>query len=182
MASPDGGMEIEKVAEETPDRIFKVFLDPALGLQPFQARQLAFALELKGDQIGKAARLMMRRLAGLSRQRRVARRDQPAHRDGVGRPRRARRQADLRRQRAVPPSRIQGAARISAKKIRSRSKRRSSRSTTSSSTARSAAWSTAPASPWRRWTSSSWRAGNRRTSSTLAAAPTPSRSRTRSAS
>ena len=58
MASPDGGMEIEKVAAETPDRIFKVFLDPALGLQAFQARQLAFALELKGNQIGKAARLM----------------------------------------------------------------------------------------------------------------------------
>ena len=58
MASPDGGMEIETVAAETPDRIFKVFLDPALGLQAFQARQLAFALELKGDQIGKAARLM----------------------------------------------------------------------------------------------------------------------------
>ena len=58
MASPDGGMEIEKVAAETPERIFKVFLDPALGLQPFQARQLAFALELKGDQIGKAVRMM----------------------------------------------------------------------------------------------------------------------------
>jgi succinyl-CoA synthetase beta subunit len=58
MASPDGGMEIEKVAAETPDRIFKVFLDPALGLQAFQARKLAFALELKGDQIGKATRLM----------------------------------------------------------------------------------------------------------------------------
>ena len=58
MASPDGGMEIEKVAAETPDRIFKVFLDPALGLQGFQARRLAFALELKGDQIGKATRLM----------------------------------------------------------------------------------------------------------------------------
>ena len=58
MASPDGGMEIEKVAAETPDRIFKVFLHPALGLQAFQARKLAFALELKGDQIGKATRLM----------------------------------------------------------------------------------------------------------------------------
>ncbi len=76
MASPDGGMEIEKVAAETPDRIFKVFLDPALGLQAFQARQLAFALGLKGDQIGKAVRLMNAAGAGLSRQRRVAHRDQ----------------------------------------------------------------------------------------------------------
>ena len=58
MASPDGGMEIEKVAAETPNRIFKVFLDPALGLQAFQARRLAFALELEGAQIGKATRLM----------------------------------------------------------------------------------------------------------------------------
>src|SRR5579871_2170775 len=59
MASPDGGVEIEKVAEETPDRIFKAFIDPALGLQAFQARRLAFALGLSGDQIGKAVKLMM---------------------------------------------------------------------------------------------------------------------------
>jgi succinyl-CoA synthetase beta subunit len=59
MVSPDGGMEIEKVAEETPDRIFKALVDPAIGLQPFQARQLAFALGLSGDQVGKAVKLMM---------------------------------------------------------------------------------------------------------------------------
>jgi succinyl-CoA synthetase beta subunit len=59
MASPDGGVEIEKVAEETPDRIFKAFIDPALGLQAFQARRLAFALGLSGDQVGRAVRLMM---------------------------------------------------------------------------------------------------------------------------
>src|SRR5690348_4688613 len=50
MVSPEGGVEIEKVAEETPDRIFKAFVDPELGLQPFQARRLAFALGLAGDQ------------------------------------------------------------------------------------------------------------------------------------
>src|SRR3954462_13493245 len=59
MASPDGGVEIEKVAEETPERIFKACIDPALGLQGFQARQLAFSLGLKGDQVGKAVKLMM---------------------------------------------------------------------------------------------------------------------------
>jgi succinyl-CoA synthetase beta subunit len=59
MASPDGGVEIEKVAEETPDRIFKAFIEPALGLQAFQARRLAFALGLSGDQVGRAVRLMM---------------------------------------------------------------------------------------------------------------------------
>ena len=58
MVSPDGGVEIEKVAEETPERIFKAFIDPALGLQAFQARQLAFSLGLKGDQVGKAVKMM----------------------------------------------------------------------------------------------------------------------------
>jgi succinyl-CoA synthetase beta subunit len=58
MASQEGGVEIEKVAHETPDRIFKAFVDPALGLQPYQARQLAFQLGLTGDQIGKGVRMM----------------------------------------------------------------------------------------------------------------------------
>ena len=59
MVSPEGGVEIEKVAEETPDRIFKVFVDPKLGLQAFQARSLAFALGLTGDSIGKAVKVML---------------------------------------------------------------------------------------------------------------------------
>jgi len=59
MASPDGGMEIEKVAEDTPERIHKAFVNPALGLQPFEARRLAFALGLSGDQVAKAVKLMM---------------------------------------------------------------------------------------------------------------------------
>ncbi|TAK17449.1 MAG: ADP-forming succinate--CoA ligase subunit beta [Acidobacteria bacterium] len=59
MVSPDGGMEIEKVAHDTPERIFKAFVHPALGLQAFQARRLAFALGLTGDQIGKAVKMMM---------------------------------------------------------------------------------------------------------------------------
>jgi succinyl-CoA synthetase beta subunit len=59
MVSQDGGVEIEKVAHDTPDRIFKAFVNPALGLQPFQARQLAFSLGLKGDQVGKAVRTML---------------------------------------------------------------------------------------------------------------------------
>jgi succinyl-CoA synthetase beta subunit len=58
MVSPDGGVEIEKVAEETPDRIFKAFIDPALGLQGFQARALAFSLGLSGDQLKGAVKLM----------------------------------------------------------------------------------------------------------------------------
>jgi succinyl-CoA synthetase beta subunit len=59
MASPDGGVEIENVAAATPDRIFKAYIHPALGLQPFQARALAFRLGLAPDQIGRAVKLMM---------------------------------------------------------------------------------------------------------------------------
>lgn len=49
MASTEGGVEIEKVAAETPEKIIKVWVDPAVGLQPFQTRELAFALGLSGD-------------------------------------------------------------------------------------------------------------------------------------
>jgi succinyl-CoA synthetase beta subunit len=58
MVSPDGGVEIEKVAEEHPDRIFKAFIHPGIGLSAFQTRKLAFALGLEGPQIGQAAKFM----------------------------------------------------------------------------------------------------------------------------
>ena len=58
MASPAGGMEIEKVAAETPHLIFKAHIDPATGLLAFQARSLAFSLGLEGAAVGKAAKLM----------------------------------------------------------------------------------------------------------------------------
>jgi succinyl-CoA synthetase beta subunit len=48
MVSTEGGMEIEKVAEETPEKIVKVFVDPAAGFRDYEARQLAFALGLSG--------------------------------------------------------------------------------------------------------------------------------------
>jgi succinyl-CoA synthetase beta subunit len=50
MASTEGGMEIEKVAEESPEKILKVFVDPLIGLQPHEARDLAFQLGLSGIQ------------------------------------------------------------------------------------------------------------------------------------
>jgi succinyl-CoA synthetase beta subunit len=59
MVSQEGGVEIEKVAAETPDRIFKAFIDPGIGLQPFQARRLAFSLGLSGPEVGKAVKMMM---------------------------------------------------------------------------------------------------------------------------
>lgn len=49
MVSTEGGMEIEKVAAETPEKIVKVHINPATGFQPFHARRLAFALGLTGD-------------------------------------------------------------------------------------------------------------------------------------
>jgi succinyl-CoA synthetase beta subunit len=58
MVSPDGGVEIEKVAEETPDRIFREYINPAVGLAGYQARTLAFALDLQGPQIAQAVTFM----------------------------------------------------------------------------------------------------------------------------
>ncbi|WP_031526865.1 ADP-forming succinate--CoA ligase subunit beta [Dyadobacter crusticola] len=49
MASTEGGMDIEEVAEHTPEKIMKEWIDPKVGLQPFQARKVAFALGLEGD-------------------------------------------------------------------------------------------------------------------------------------
>lgn len=51
MASTEGGMEIEKVADETPEKILKVTINPLTGLQPYQSRELAFGLGLEGGQI-----------------------------------------------------------------------------------------------------------------------------------
>src|SRR3972149_2631148 len=59
MASEAGGMEIEKVAAETPEKILKEVVDPAVGLQPFQARKLAFGLGIGKDLIGKATKLIL---------------------------------------------------------------------------------------------------------------------------
>lgn len=58
MASTEGGVEIEKVAEETPEKILKVEVDPLIGLQPSQAREVAFKLGLKDKQINEFAKLM----------------------------------------------------------------------------------------------------------------------------
>ena len=59
MASTEGGMEIEEVAEATPEKILKVSIDPATGMLPFHARKLAFGLGLEGKQVGTATRFML---------------------------------------------------------------------------------------------------------------------------
>jgi len=58
VASTEGGVEIEKVAEETPEKIFKAFVDPTIGLQPYQARNIAFKLGFEGKQAGECAKLI----------------------------------------------------------------------------------------------------------------------------
>lgn len=59
MASSAGGMDIEKVAEETPELILKETIDPSVGLRPFQARKLAFGLGIPNDLINQAAKFML---------------------------------------------------------------------------------------------------------------------------
>jgi succinyl-CoA synthetase beta subunit len=58
MVSREGGVEIEKVAAETPDRIVKAAIHPGIGLSPYQTRKLAFALGLEGPQVAQAGKFM----------------------------------------------------------------------------------------------------------------------------
>ena len=59
MASAAGGMDIEEVAAHTPEKILKEYIDPAVGMQAFQARKLAFGLGLAPELIGKATKFML---------------------------------------------------------------------------------------------------------------------------
>ena len=58
MASTEGGMEIEEVAAETPEKIITVDIDPATGFMPYHGRQIAFALGLEGKQVGSAVKFL----------------------------------------------------------------------------------------------------------------------------
>jgi succinyl-CoA synthetase beta subunit len=58
MASAAGGMDIEEVAAATPEKIIKVYVEPGVGLVPFEARKLGFAIGLDGSQVNKAVKLM----------------------------------------------------------------------------------------------------------------------------
>ena len=59
MASTEGGVEIETVAEETPEKILKAEIDPLVGPQPYQGRELAFKLGLKGAQVNQFAKIFV---------------------------------------------------------------------------------------------------------------------------
>lgn len=58
MASSEGGMEIEEVAEKTPEKIFKETIDPLIGLAPFQARRIAFNIGIPKDLVNQAVKFM----------------------------------------------------------------------------------------------------------------------------
>ena len=59
MASTEGGMDIEEVAAKTPEKIIKVAIDPATGMQPHHARKIAFGLGLEGKQVGSGVKLIL---------------------------------------------------------------------------------------------------------------------------
>lgn len=59
MASTEGGVEIEEVAKKTPEKILKIIIDPLVGMQAFQARELAFGLKLNANQIKQFTSLLL---------------------------------------------------------------------------------------------------------------------------
>lgn len=59
MGSEEGGMDIEEVAEHSPEKIFKEIIDPVTGLLPFQARRMAFHMNIPAKLVGKATKLML---------------------------------------------------------------------------------------------------------------------------
>ncbi|PTB88850.1 ADP-forming succinate--CoA ligase subunit beta [Pseudidiomarina aestuarii] len=59
MASTEGGVEIEKVAEETPEKILKAIIDPTVGAQPYQGRELGFKLGLNADQVKQFTKIFL---------------------------------------------------------------------------------------------------------------------------
>jgi succinyl-CoA synthetase beta subunit len=59
MASTEGGMEIEEVAEKHPEKILRIAIDPVTGMEPFHARKIAFGLGLEGKQVGSAVKFLL---------------------------------------------------------------------------------------------------------------------------
>ena len=111
MASSAGGMDIEEVAANTPEKIMKETIDPAVGFQPFQARKLAFGLGLPGPLVGQAVKFMQSLYSRVRADGRIARRDQSFPVDERQSPDRARRKDQLRRQRPLSSQRFSRPAR-----------------------------------------------------------------------
>ena len=114
VASAAGGMDIEEVAEHTPEKILSLTVHPAAGLQPFQCRQLAFGLGLAGEQAGQFQSILLA-LYTLYVERDASLIEiNPLIVTEGGPAGRARLQARHRGQRAVPPAGHGGAARSRA--------------------------------------------------------------------
>ena len=155
MASAEGGVEIEEVAANEPEKIFKEHFSADAGLQPYQGRVIAKKLGFSGKLIQKAASLLVKLARTYLGTDASLVEINPLVFDGGRRARRARREVQLRRPTlffVTPRSR---SIAISTRKSRRRFGPVSSTSATSSWTATSAVWSTAPGWRWRRWTSSS---------------------------
>ena len=147
IASAAGGVEIEEVAAKTPEKIIKVHIDPLLGLRDYQARDIAASIDLPRDYWKDFGEIAAGSVAGLHGERRHPGRDQSAgDHQGQAAGGAGWQDAD-RRQRPLPPSRPGRDARHRRGSARPRPKRASTACRTSSWTATSAAWSTAPAWP-----------------------------------
>ena len=102
MASTEGGVEIEEVAHNTPEKILKVTVDPLVGLLPFQAREVGFQLGLNDEQIKQFTKLMTGALPCFCRKRFRVVRNQPAGHSWRRQPVLRRCQGRHRLQRHVP--------------------------------------------------------------------------------
>ena len=102
IGSTEGGIEIEEVAEHSPEKIIKVAIDPASGIEPFHAREIAFGLGLEGKQVGVAVKFVTALYHAFTDLDASIVEINPLVRDRRRRTGRPRRQDQVRRQRAVP--------------------------------------------------------------------------------
>ena len=157
VVSTEGGMNIEEVAHDTPDKIATISVDPVSGICPHHARTVAHALKLDADlakQLGPLLSNLYKAFVDTDMSSQinplVVTKDKKLICLDA--------KVDFDNNALFLHPTIWLCA-TKPRKMPRKSKRRSSISTISRSTARSAAWSTAPASPWRPWTSSSLRHG-----------------------
>ena len=155
VCSTEGGMDIEEVAANTPEKVLTFTVDPASGISGFHGRRVAFALGLEGRQVKQCVDLVNRLYRLFTEKDAEMLEINPLIVTTDGRPQMPRRQDGLRLERALPPARHPRASATRPRRTPRSLRPRSSTLTTSRSTARSAAWSTAPGWRWRRWTSSS---------------------------
>jgi len=172
MASAAGGMEIEEVAKNNPGAILREAIHPALGLQPYQARKIAFGLGLPSEVVSSATPFLEALYRAFIDTDASMLEINPCVLTGEGKlvALDAKMTFD---DNALFRHKISANCATSMRKIRSKWKPPSSGSITSSSMAASPVWLTAPAWPWPPWTSSNTPAVRRPISSMSAAARPP---------